>query len=571
MKRCLLFNLNNCIFLIGLTSLQDCELCGPGKYQTGLGLPLSDMCTSCGAGTYQTGIGMISVSNCSFCKAGAFQTGYGGIDISTCLLCGSGKFQTGLGMTENGSCLVCTAGTYQTGLGATQCFSCGPGLYQDATGAASGDLCSLCAAGTYQQEYGMTNCTPCNMGFFQSSTGMTYCQKCPAGTFLNKTASASNFSCLPCDLGTSANSSGASVCSECSIGSYQSMTSGLFCLPCEPGSYLNATSGTACKACPSNAWSFPGSDSCICNSGYYHSNAGAAGQGLSTCIDVDECTAGLSSCKASLFLICINTVGSFQCILDANPGLPVCGKPYPASCSVSAGGMVFLNASLLLLEPVNTTVRFGSVANTSLSTIAQISMPWLSFMCPDSVSVKMVTGYVIRPNGETVCSFPFSFVPGPASIQPRTLPLSGGPFLLLLGDYFALFGPVRCTIIYGSVVGEVLQLGPVPAYNTSAPPAGARLMAPLSLECDNQPLLDIGIHMEYVQPPFVTVSGAKCLAFSPCILAVNVTNPPRGILSGNDLHVRLLNVRFDLALDSSAPSSPTVQVGFLSAKLSLLY
>ena len=96
-------------------------------------------------------------------------------------------------------------------------------------------------------------------------------------------------------------------------------------------------------------------------------------------------------------------------------------------------------------------------------------------------------------------------------------------------------------------------------------------MVPLSLECDNQQLLDIGVYLEYVRQPFVTVSGTQCFAFSPCMLALNVTSPPRGILSGNDLDVQLLNIQFDQAPDSSSPILPTVQVRlFLAEPLSKL-
>jgi hypothetical protein len=238
----------------------------------------------------------------------------------------------------------------------------------------------------------------------------------------------------------------------------------------------------------------------------------------------------------------------------------VCSSPFPASCPVSGGGTVYMNISDRLGGAINTTVRFGSAENSSLATAAQIGKPWLSFVCPAAQSISQTTAYVLLLSGGVACSFAFAFVPGPASILPRTLPLSGGPQQLLLGDYFALFGPLPCTVVYGFVSGQTLQLAPVLAYNTSAPPADSQLVVPLSLACNGQPVLDLGVSLEYVRPPAVAVFGVSCVALYACTLGLNVTNPPRGVSSGSDLTVDILSAIFDPPVDASVPLLPVVQV-----------
>jgi hypothetical protein len=497
-----------------------CNTCGSGQYGTGIGMTQAVSCLLCPSGTYQSGLGMTAAANCTPCEAGSYATGFG---ETSCVLCAEGKFSTGTGLV-NSTCNLCVAGTFQTGSGAystSDCRLCGAGTYQTGLGIVSSANCSTCSAGTFQTGMGMpasTNCSACFAGTYQTALGMQFaenCTACAAGTY--QTANSRSSACFACAAGTFSSISGRSFCSDC----------------------------------PMNAFSNEAASTCSCRPGYTASAAGSS-SGI-ICLDVDECTAMEGSCSAELE--CINTDGSFQCGLGAmNRTVPVCTTVYPPSCRAAGGSPVWILISHKNASDRATTVLF---AGKNASVVEMVGN-WVSTICPQAEpGPGLIAGTVIADDGVQLCNFNFMYMPGPARIMPRSMPLSGGIVLLHLPGFAATISDINCSILFGSVRGGSVYLdGGMDAFNITVPQQAEYGKVPLQLDCDLQGRVDLGVAIEFRRPAVLELSSgasAVCKRFIQCILFFTVYNPP-GLPRGG-----LRAWAYDAQLDSDpAVGMPTI-------------
>ena len=316
---------------MGLTNV--CVSCGPGKYQTGYGMPSEENCTLCSAGSFQSKSSAISPNNCTyFCPPGTYQTKLGLTSTEPCLNCPLGKYQTGIGMnsineckycspgkysdiTGTVNCSFCYEGTYQTGSGmpelsnctacnagkfsssvasnsSAMCIYCGSGKYSTTVGATTSWTCIDCDAGTYASGRGTdTVCNSCSAGKYQSGVGMISeqnCTLCLAGRYQTSEASVKEADCLLCTPGTYQTGAGMNSCTPCSSGNYQSGTQGVGCVPCRPGTYQTGLGNSICELCAAGTYqTLSGSkgECVLCAPGTYQSGSGMTStDNCSSCI-----------------------------------------------------------------------------------------------------------------------------------------------------------------------------------------------------------------------------------------------------------------------------------------------
>ena len=205
----------------------NCTFCGPGKYQTGLGVTTENLCMECQIGTYQTGWGVGNCSRCTSCNNSlAFVISECNLTANTVCVaprsCLAGEYE----VSGNGTCIKCEPGTYSTGLGVQQmsaCLKCPQGTFQTGRGMIAVSNCSLCNSGTYQSSEGMTsstNCTPCPAGTYQTNNAVIYfanCTKCGVGTYQTGVGMPDAQNCTNCPVGKYHFNMGASSVSVCKI------------------------------------------------------------------------------------------------------------------------------------------------------------------------------------------------------------------------------------------------------------------------------------------------------------------------------------------------------------------
>jgi hypothetical protein len=99
--------------------------CPTGAYQTGVG---STQCDMCGPGSYQSSIGSTTISDCTLCASGTYSTASGVAACTDCPEpCAPGTYETtSCGLSNNRSCSVCGAGSFCAGGTSTQV--CLPGM-----------------------------------------------------------------------------------------------------------------------------------------------------------------------------------------------------------------------------------------------------------------------------------------------------------------------------------------------------------------------------------------------------------------------------------------------------------
>ncbi|KAM8927608.1 uncharacterized protein RCH25_007839 [Pelodytes ibericus] len=197
----------------GLTTIEGCVKCPPGKYCQGEGLenPTGD----CASGYW--------------CKDGAKED-HPRDEVSG-VICPHGHY--------------CTAGTHLPS-------PCPPGTWSGSEGMSNGSECQPCPGGHFCNNSGQVSpgglCAPgyyCDEG---SHTPMPRGGLCPPGHFcLSGSASPT-----PCPPGTYMTQSGAVECYTCPSGFYCPRGTGLDWKPCPPGTYnpeLGLESLTSCRAC----------------------------------------------------------------------------------------------------------------------------------------------------------------------------------------------------------------------------------------------------------------------------------------------------------------------------------
>ena len=143
----------------------ECNLCQPGKYQSGVGMTSNSSCFSCGAGSYS----ISGAEECVLCGLGKYSDNADGSSPSTCQDCSEGLYQTGTGMMSPMDCELCPSGTFSVHIGASSCTLCEAGTFSTAMGSVSALSCTgICSSGSFSIA-GARTCTPCEAGTY--STG----------------------------------------------------------------------------------------------------------------------------------------------------------------------------------------------------------------------------------------------------------------------------------------------------------------------------------------------------------------------------------------------------------------
>lgn len=174
-----------------------------------------------------------------------------------------------------------------------------------------------------------STCVACGLGAYGSPVGgvPSGCKQCPTGTTSNFTAR---------DMTTTISS-----CNLCLPG-YGS--NGSTCIPCSSTSYNDAPGRISCQQCGLNAWSTPSAGvACTCRTGYIRANNGS-------CVDLDECAAGISGCTDT----CTNYVGGYKCSCPPGQVLEI----DRVTC-VSCGSAFMSNGTSCLPCPLFTTSKSG--------------------------------------------------------------------------------------------------------------------------------------------------------------------------------------------------------------------
>ncbi|CAE7252375.1 unnamed protein product [Symbiodinium natans] len=165
--------------ITGAATLEDCDFCPPGFFNSEAG---STLCVGCPAGTYSITSGSSNTGDCSLCPAGHFCPAATGHPVP----CAPGTFVSFAGMTSDTDCSNCTVGHYCQ-LGTVHPMECPPGSYGNTTGLAGNgsypgtflpaDWVDITVSGV-----GDTDCAACPSAAF-CVTGSTRPTQCPAGTF----------------------------------------------------------------------------------------------------------------------------------------------------------------------------------------------------------------------------------------------------------------------------------------------------------------------------------------------------------------------------------------------------
>ena len=509
------------------SSSSECEACPLGTFSSING---ATTCLTC----YSSNIS--GASTCAFCPAGTFQ--FGELDASVCASegqpcpCNStmmfgpahGWLPSTTGFLSCSKDGFANSKEFWNGTSSCQCITgctpCSYGKYSTALAASSPSTCLSCPKGTYNSNGGMLNCTLCQPGSFGGGIGLTRCTNCAAGTYLPFGGATSPKQCIPCVSGMYSAQSGLRNCTVCPTGKFQASDGQTSCLLCTAGKYSNTTGKSSCSNCPSKMTSFSGANNineCYCLPGLANAFPGGP------CVDVNECS-GQNPCGS--LKICVNTEGSFNCVLNHSKGLSFCHDPYPGTCGVTGGDLLWVNVLGGAVGTPNATAKF-STAGVSVG--VYWAGVWAQIKCPQSQAVGPATATIVRTGGQTICAFTVVFTPAPISASPSCLPLAGGAMKVDLSGWNKAVNAGRCQILVGGESAGFISMttsGPN-IFNVNAPAKRTVGPAAIEMECDSTyQRLELGTVQYAGQPIAILNNGLPCIQFRSCQVFFTFWNPP---------------------------------------------
>ncbi|KAJ3433371.1 cell surface glycoprotein (s-layer protein)-like protein [Anaeramoeba flamelloides] len=266
-------------------TLEGCEICEAGTFQSNFSAEGKDSCIECDLGTFSTAgsstcseceLGtygnLKKLSQCFNCPMGTYNSEHtGATSDSVCVKCQRGTYSDRIGATDASTCVNCTMGYYSTIEGSaasSNCLPCPSGTYATASGLDDIDSCAKCLPGEYSTEVAATSsgvCIKCPAGKYNSRSGagsFDYCLDCPVGTYNTLNGSVSVGECNKCSAGTISSGIAATSCMLCGIGEETDGRQSE-CIKCQKGSYSNSVGGQ-CTKCPVNTINNKiGSSSCL--------------------------------------------------------------------------------------------------------------------------------------------------------------------------------------------------------------------------------------------------------------------------------------------------------------------
>eukprot|EP00937_MAST-01D_sp_MAST-1D-sp2_P004264 g4264.t1 len=212
-----------------------CVACAAGKFQSGIG---GTGCNDCVDGKYQAQEGKTFCVSHQDCAAGSYVANMPGATADrVCAKCSTNAVDASFSLDSNaGSCEACALHTCSGGLarrgcgGASEgyCASCIPGTWLDG-------VCKDCPAGKYSSKENAGECTECEVGKYQPGAKKTLCVACGLGK---------------AGLALRGKSSEAEQCAKCLAGTFQPSVGGTGCDGCPPGQYQDGEEQAVCKLRP---------------------------------------------------------------------------------------------------------------------------------------------------------------------------------------------------------------------------------------------------------------------------------------------------------------------------------
>ena len=244
---------NNCsICPIGtysnMTASTSCYQTIQGYYQDKEGQ--ADM-IPCPIGTFNTKIGSTTIQSCELCKVGNYQSERGS---TLCHKCAPGFYQNKTGQSE---CTNCPAGTYNEKEGATNldfCLQCNSGTYSPQIAATTSSTCIISPVGTFVAQTGLKNYTECEPGFYQNKTGQLKCIACQSGKYNPIIRAVNENNCINATAGYFVNKTGSGTFNHCLAGTSSNITGATYCKECLPGTFSAKNASLQCNLCPINSF-----------------------------------------------------------------------------------------------------------------------------------------------------------------------------------------------------------------------------------------------------------------------------------------------------------------------------
>ena len=600
----------------GLSFSSNCSLCGYGKFQADFKATSSAACIDCLPGLYSN---ISGASACLFCQASFYSNSAGATECldcpsddvagsSSCAFCPPGTYNTtqSLLLTVcasegelcacNGTVILESGGGWliselpfsvickRTGFPGPAndsrklvcrclvgCSLCAPGKFSTATAASSSATCIPCRAGKYGSSFGQSNCSSCPSGQYNTGQGLIGCIKCAEGKFFSGSGASNEVNCTSCAAGSSSAILSASSCEECAAGRFQTGTGTTRCVMCGAGKYSARTGGSAvaaCVDCPGILTSFSGSGSmweCFCPSGYFNQSSNSTSQ----CADVDECAHSLSVCGP--LRSCVNTVGSFVCSLNLSLSSSACPDPYPPTCSVEGGDVVWISVPKLGAGTVvNATIQFAAADSTA---VIRWVGSWAQASCLPSTQTGLTTATLAQSDGSVICKFAVVYMPPAASANPASVPLMGGLVQINLTGWVNYLEPSLCQVLVGGDSAGFVNLvsDKSSLFYITAPPRGSSGLAAVDMECRaTAGRVDIGLSLLYLEPARAAVNGGQpCVQFEPCKVFLTVSNFPCPIRNSGNLALVADGRFFDISAVVDGNVSAILQVRSSIALFSL--
>lgn len=228
-------------------------------------------CFECPAFSYSSTIQSTSIT---FCKCNA---GYSGDNGGQCVACEAGFYKS---VSGNASCVGCPSNTYAANQGSVVCSNCT--LHSTSVESSQASEACECNAG-YEANFLAANtphsCEPCSIGFFKSEIGNHGCEQCAVGKFSNTTQSLSCLNCKAHETSTQDRSRcvcnagfffSDAACTECASGTYKDVVGTEPCTLCLDVAHTSRQGSTAISECFCNAGYSGDQFECNeCGAGFY--------------------------------------------------------------------------------------------------------------------------------------------------------------------------------------------------------------------------------------------------------------------------------------------------------------